>query len=128
METIEFKSIPSDRMEKIKELCNVLSAEDFKIEAEEMSDLHGIRMDVYGKNPLFALSPTRQFYQLVPVPIASVALHDESCGNEELLFETSIYRDLGKILFSTGWQAIPEVVAMLYAASGRENEEQENNA
>lgn len=85
-------------------------------------------MDVYGKNPLFALSPTRQFTQLVPVPIASVALHDESCGNEELLFETSIYRDLGKILFSTGWQAIPEVVAMLYAASGRENEEQENNA
>ncbi|GJM59257.1 hypothetical protein EROP_29500 [Erysipelotrichaceae bacterium OPF54] len=65
---------------------------------------------------------------LVPVPIASVALHDESCGNEELLFETSIYRDLGKVLFSTGWQAIPEVVAMLYAASGRENEEQENNA
>lgn len=34
METIEFKSIPSDRMEKIKELCNMLSAEDFKIEAE----------------------------------------------------------------------------------------------
>lgn len=56
METIEFKSIPSDRMEKIKELCNMLSAEDFKIEAEEMSDLHGIRMDVYGKNPLFAFS------------------------------------------------------------------------
>lgn len=48
METIEFKSIPSDRMEKIKELCNMLSAEDFKIEAEEMSDLHGIRM---GKFP-----------------------------------------------------------------------------
>lgn len=43
METIEFKSIPSDRMEKIKELCNMLSAEDFKIEAEEMSDLHGIQ-------------------------------------------------------------------------------------
>lgn len=72
METIEFKSIPSDRMEKIKELCNMLSAEDFKIEAEEMSDLHGIRMDVYGKNPLFAFSPLSMYATLTPLFIASM--------------------------------------------------------